>query len=157
MDFGVAVDFGGRGLEDSGAGALGEAEGVHGPEEGGLGGFDGVELVVRRGGGAGEVVDLVDLELEGVADVVADEFEAFVVEEVLDVALSAGEEVVEADDFVAFVEEAFAEVGTEEAGSAGDEDAHGRWDWERVLLADGVNVEAEGAEGFVVEKVASVK
>jgi hypothetical protein len=56
---------------------------------------------------------------------VADEFEAVVVEEVLDVAFSAGEEVVEADDFVAFVEEAFAEVGAEEAGSAGDEDAQG--------------------------------
>jgi hypothetical protein len=157
MDFGVAVDFGGGGLEDAGTGALGEAEAVHGAEEGGFGGFDGVELVVRGGGGAGEVVDLVDLELEGVADVVADEFEAVVVEEVLDVAFSAGEEVVEADDFVAFVEEAFAEVGAEEAGSAGDEDAHGRWGWERVLLADGVDVEAEGAEGFVVEKVASVK
>jgi hypothetical protein len=101
---------------------------------------------------------LIDLELEGVADVVADEFEAFVVEEVLDVALAAGEEVVEADDFVAFVEEAFAEVGAEESGAAGDEDTHGEWGGLGVgLLADGVDVEAEGAEGFVVEEVATVK
>jgi hypothetical protein len=102
---------------------------------------------------------LVDLELEGVADVVADEFEAFVIEEVLDVALAAGEEVVEADDFVAFVEEAFAEVGAEESGAAGNEDTHGEWcvGWEWGLFADGVDVEAEGAEGFVVEEVATVK
>jgi hypothetical protein len=57
---------------------------------------------------------------------VPDQFKARVAEQVFDVPLSAGEEVIEAKDFVTFVEEAFGEVGAEEAGSTGDENAHGK-------------------------------
>jgi hypothetical protein len=56
---------------------------------------------------------------------VADEFEIGAAVEVGDVAFPAGEEVVEADDFVAVAKEAIAEVGAEEAGAAGDEYTHG--------------------------------
>jgi hypothetical protein len=56
---------------------------------------------------------------------VADEFEAGIANEMLDVGLATGEEVVEADDVVTLLDEAVTEVGTEESGSAGDEDTHG--------------------------------
>jgi hypothetical protein len=42
---------------------------------------------------------------------------------VLDVVLLAGEEVIEADDIVALIDHAFADVAAEEAGTAGDEDS----------------------------------
>jgi hypothetical protein len=45
---------------------------------------------------------------------------------VCDVELPPREEVVDRHDFVAVFEEAFAEMGTEEAGTAGDENAHGK-------------------------------
>jgi len=54
-----------------------------------------------------------------------DQFEAGVADEVLDVGFSSGEEVIQAENFVTGFDEPLAEVGTEESGSAGDEDAHG--------------------------------
>ncbi len=53
----------------------------------------------------------------------AHQLEIRVVEEMGDVVLGAGEEVVETDDVVAFSEQALAEMAAEEAGAAGDEDA----------------------------------
>ena len=124
MDFGIAVDLRGGGLESAGTGALCEAEGVDGTEHGCFGRLDRVVLVMGRRGGAGEVVDAVHLEAERLGHIVADEFEIGVGKQVGDVALPSGEIVVEADDLIAFVEQAFAEMGAEEAGSSGDEDSH---------------------------------
>jgi hypothetical protein len=39
---------------------------------------------------------------------------------VLDVALSTCEEIVQAQNFIAFIEQSFAEMGTEKSGTAGD-------------------------------------
>jgi hypothetical protein len=50
-------------------------------------------------------------------------FEARMVEQVLDVATAAGEVVIEADDVVPGRDQAVAEMGAEEAGPTGDEDA----------------------------------
>ena len=113
VDVGVAVDLAGGGLEDLGLQALGQPQPIDGPVDAGLGGLHGVELVVDGGGGAGQ--------REG--DVVAQELEVGVGEQVRDVVLGAGEEVVHADDVVPVGEQALAEVGAEEAGAAGDEDA----------------------------------
>ena len=51
----------------------------------------------------------------------ADEFEAGVTDEMLDIGLAPGEEIIEADDIVTLSDQAITEVGTEESGSAGDE------------------------------------
>ena len=85
--------------------------------------LDGVVLVVDGRRRAGEVVDLVDLEQDGLDDVVADHLEVGVGEVVHDVVLAAGEEVVDDDDAVAALEEAVDEVAADEAGAAGDEHA----------------------------------
>src|SRR5690606_2982291 len=66
-----------------------------------------------------------DLQPERVGDVVSDQLEVGLLEQVGDVELLAGEEVVDADDVVAFVDEAGAEVRANEAGAAGDEDPLG--------------------------------
>ena len=71
------------------------------------------------------MVDLVDLEQELLDDVVADELEVGPAEQVRDVVLGAREEVVEADDVVAALDEEGAEVGADEAGPARDDDAVG--------------------------------
>ena len=56
-------------------------------------------------------------------DVVTQQLEALVVEEVLDVATGAGEEVVDAKHLVAALEQAVGEMRPEEAGAAGDENS----------------------------------
>jgi hypothetical protein len=75
---------------------------------------------VRGGSGAGEVIDPIYLELERVDHVVTDEFEAGISNEMLDIGLASSEEIVEADDFMSLLNEAIAEVGTKESGTAGD-------------------------------------
>jgi hypothetical protein len=60
----VAIDLAGRGLEDLGPHPLGQAQHVDGAVHAGLGRLHRVELVVDRRGRAGEVVDLVDLDIE---------------------------------------------------------------------------------------------
>ena len=83
-------------------------------------------LIVRRRGGAGQVVNLIDLVFERLGHIVADQFEIGIAHEVGDVALPAGEKIVEADDFISLVEKSLAEMGPKKAGSAGDQNAHGR-------------------------------
>jgi hypothetical protein len=120
MDVGIPVNLGGGGLEDTCLDPLGKAEAVDGPDHGGLHGLDGIVLVVRGGSGAGEVIDPIYLELERVDHVVTDEFEAGISNEMLDIGLASSEEIVEADDFMSLLNEAIAEVGTKESGTAGD-------------------------------------
>jgi hypothetical protein len=87
MHLRVAIDLAGGGLEDLGAQALGQAEHVDGAVHAGLGGLHRVVLVVDGAGRAGQVVDLVHLDIQRKGDVVAHQLEARVVEQVGDVGL----------------------------------------------------------------------
>jgi hypothetical protein len=59
---------------------------------------------VHGGCGAGEVIDLVDLDVKREGHVMAEDFEPRVSEKLLDVAAAAGEEVVNADDLMTLIE-----------------------------------------------------
>ena len=59
MDFRIAADFAGGGLQDFGFDAFRRAQQVDGAVHAGFGGLHRVELVVDRRSGAGEVVDLI--------------------------------------------------------------------------------------------------
>src|ERR1043165_9608509 len=74
----------------------------------------------RRRGKGQYVIDR-SLDVNVVRDVVLDEREAVVAEEVRDVRRAAGDEVVDADHFVAAREKELAEVRAEEAGAARDQ------------------------------------
>ena len=75
MQFGIAIDLGGGGLENPRTSALGKPETMNRSHHRGLDGLDRVVLVVRRRGRAGEVVDLIDFELERLGHIMADQFE----------------------------------------------------------------------------------
>ena len=120
---GIAIDFAGRGLQHLGPAALGHAQHVDRPHHRRLHRLDRVELIVARRGGAGEVVDLIDFQPDRLRDVVPDQLEVRPAEQVRDVRLLAGEEIVEADDVVPLVDEPFAQVRAEKARAAGDENA----------------------------------
>jgi len=68
----------------------------------------------------------VELDDDRLGDVVAEQLEAMVVEQVIDVAALPGEEVVEAQDLVPHAEQTLAQVRADEASAAGHEDARHR-------------------------------
>lgn len=117
----VAVDLAGGGLQYPRTSPLGKPEHVDRSVHAGLGGLDRVVLVVHRRGRAGQVVDAVHLHVERKCHVVADELEAGVVQQVADVVLATGEEVVQADHLVPVGQEPPAQVGANEARAACDE------------------------------------
>jgi len=119
----IAVYLGSRRLEDPRLHALGETEHVDRARHARLGRLDRIELVMHGAGGTGEIVDLVDLDIEREADVVAHEFEARVVVQMVDIALVAGEEVIDAEDFIAPFEKPVDQVRAKEAGASCHEDA----------------------------------
>ena len=79
-----------------------------------LSGLHRVVLVVHRGGRAGQVVDLVHLQHDGVDHVVADEFQVRPGHELPQVVLGAREVIIQADDFVVLFQEVFHQVRTDE-------------------------------------------
>ena len=80
-------------------------------------------LVVDGAGRAGEVPDLVDLDEQGEGHVVAQELEFRIAVQVGDVALLAGEQVVDAQHFLSAPEQPVAQVRAEKARAARDERA----------------------------------
>ena len=85
----------------------------------GLGRLHRIVLVVDRRGRAGEIVDLVDLDIERERHVVPHQLEMRIAEAGDDVVLVAGEVVVDAQHVVARRQQALAEMRAEEAGAAG--------------------------------------
>ncbi len=74
-------------------------------------------------GGTGEIVDLIDFQEDRQRHVVADQLEVRTWQQVGDVRLLAGEEVVEADHVVPAFQQPFAKMNAEKARPAGDQDA----------------------------------
>ena len=79
--------------------------------------------VVDRAGGRGEVEDVIHVarDEDVFRHVHADEAEALVPGEVLDVFRAAGDEVIQGDDPVSLLEQALDEVRAEKARAAGDD------------------------------------
>src|SRR5262249_56521216 len=80
----------------------------------------GIVLVVDRGGGTGEIVDLIDLEIERKGDVVSDQLERGVADQVLYIPPRSREKIVDAENDRPIPEQALAKMGPEKAGTAGD-------------------------------------
>jgi hypothetical protein len=131
VDLRVAVDLARRGEQEPRPLELGQAERVVGAVAADLQRLQRQADVVDRAGGAGQVEDVVDVarDVEVLDHVVVDEVELRHAD-VLDVEQGAGLEVVHADDTVAAGQQCIAEVGSEEAGSAGDDTG-----WHVLVLA----------------------
>ena len=75
---------------------------------------------MHRRRGAGEIVDLIDFEQDGIYDVMANNFEAGIRKKMSDIVFRSREEIIQADYFIPGVEEALTKVASEEPGAAGD-------------------------------------
>ena len=123
VHLGIAIDLAGRGLEDLGLHALGEPQHVDRAVDRGLGRLHRVDLILYRRGRAGEIVDFVALQIERHGHVVADEIEARMAEQVRDVRLAAGEQIVDAEHVVPLPDQPVAQMRTQKSRTTGDEDA----------------------------------
>ena len=71
----------------------------------------------------GEIVDLVDFHIERESHVVAQQLEIWTADQVGNILLSPGEEIVDAKHVVPFIEQAFAQMRAEEARAPRDHHA----------------------------------
>src|SRR5262249_6417108 len=94
---------------------------IDGAVHAGLGRLHRIVLVMDRGSRTGQIVDLIHLHIERECHVVAHELKVGLAEQMLDIALAAGEEVVHTNDLVAGLQKPIAQVGAKKAGSARDE------------------------------------
>ena len=118
----IAVHFGGGGYQDSGIFFFRQAQAIVGAMSADFQRLNRHLQVVDRAGRAGKMQDVIELSryVDELGDVVVVILEVLFFEQVFDIIEAAGEQVVHADDLVAFGEKAVAEVGAEKAGSAGD-------------------------------------
>ncbi len=114
MHLRITINLGRRRLQNARFDALGEAQHVERAMDAGLGRLDRIELVVHRRRRAGQVEDAFDLYVERKGDVVAQQLEHRVREQVLNVALGAGEVVVDAQHVVTTGQEPLAQMRTDE-------------------------------------------
>jgi len=112
MDLGVAIYLAGGGLEHPGLDPLGQTQYVDGPHDRGFDSLDGIVLIMNRAGGAGQVIDLVNLEENGVDKVVPDELKVGLAPQILDVPLVAGKKIVQAKHVVPLPDNLAAKVRT---------------------------------------------
>ncbi len=121
MYFGIAIHFRCRRLHDFRAGAFRQAEHVDRAVHAGFRGLHRVVLVMNRRRRAGEVVYFIDLDIQRHRHVVAQQLEARVRHQMQNVLLGAGEEIIQTDDLVAFVQQALAQMRTEETAATRDQ------------------------------------
>lgn len=91
----------------------------------GYDGLDGVELVMNRRCGASKVVDLIDLQEDGLNDVVSNELEPGVTEMMHEVLFPAREEIVNDNDAVTAGDETVNKVTSDEPCTTADNDSEG--------------------------------
>ena len=78
---------------------------------------------MHRRGGTSQIVDLVHLDIERKRHIVPHQFEARILQQMPDIATPPGEEVIDAQHFIAALKQPFAQMRADEAGTTGNEDA----------------------------------
>jgi len=116
----IAVNLGCRGLQDSSPDTLRQAEHVDHAHHICLDRFYGIVLIMDRRSGAGEIIDLIDLEQYRFGYIVAYQFKSRMVHQVRDVLLTASKKIVKADDLMPIFYKPLAKMRTDKPGSAGD-------------------------------------
>jgi hypothetical protein len=121
MDVRVAIDLRRGCLENFCSQTLGKSQHVDGAMDAGLRRLYWIVLVVNGRSRAGEVVDLIDLNIERKSHVVPNKLEPMMVEHMINVALRASEEIVDAYDVPTISEQPLTEIRAEKAGSPGNQ------------------------------------
>ena len=97
MDIGVAVNLAGGSLQDARLQALGEPQHIDRAMHAGLQCLHRVVLVMDGRCRAGKVVDLIYFDIKREGHIMADQFEVRVIQQLFDIGLVAGEEIIGAE------------------------------------------------------------
>ena len=100
----IPVHLRGRRQQDLGTGPLGQAQHVDRSVHGSLGGLHRVTLIMNRARWAGKVIDLVNLDVQGDRDIVANGLKARIVKKVRDVVLGGRVIIVDAQHVETVIE-----------------------------------------------------
>jgi hypothetical protein len=116
----IAVNLRRRRLQDARLHALRKAEHIDGAVHTRLGRLHRIELIVHRACRTGEIVNLIDLDIERKRHVVPHQLEVLRTEQAGDVALAAGIEIIDAQHVVFLAHEPRAQMRAQKPGAAGD-------------------------------------
>jgi hypothetical protein len=83
--------------------------------------LDRVALIVNWGSGASEVINFIYFDMDRLNNIMMYVLEVGVVHKMGDILASTGIEVIQTDNFAVILEKAFTKVGTDEAGSSGNQ------------------------------------
>ena len=121
-DLRVAVTFGSGGEQVTRFFRQRQAERIVRAERADFQSLNGKFQIIRRAGGRREMQDDFDGpgDFDVTRDVLARETKFRVRQQMRDVGIAAGDEIIEAENFPAFFQQQFAEMRTEKSGSAGD-------------------------------------
>ena len=120
VDCRVAVDLAGRGLQYLDLEPLGEAKHVDRANHAGLGGLNGIFLVVDGRCRTCEVKNLVHLDEQRVRNVVTQQLKPLVIEKMLDIAPRAREKIIDAQDLLPPRQELLTKMGAEKPRASGN-------------------------------------
>ena len=98
----IAIHFRRGCLKDFRFGSFGNSQNVDCAHDIGLNGFDGIELIMHRRGRAGQVVDFVHFQIDGIDDVVTNQLKVRMAEKMGDIFFAAGKKIVQTEDIVSF-------------------------------------------------------
>jgi hypothetical protein len=121
VHFRVAVDLAGGCLKNAGADALGQAQHIDRTVHAGLGGLYRIVLVMHWRGGAGQIEDPIDFDVERKGYVMTHQLKPMVVHQLVDVAFAAGIEIVYTQDVFAALNQPVAQMRPKESGATGNE------------------------------------
>ena len=115
----VAIDLRRGGLEYFRLYPLGEPQHIDGAVNRGLCRLDRVELIVNWRGRAGEVKNLIDLNIQRETDIVPKDLEQRIGEIIDNVGPPARIEIVDTNDLMSLLHQSFTKMGTEKSGTTG--------------------------------------
>jgi hypothetical protein len=116
----IAIHLTGGGLEYSGIYPFGQAQHVDGTENTGFGGLYRVVLVMHGACRTSQIKDAVYLHIKRKGDIVAHQLKVGLAQQVPHIGFTARKEVVYTQHLFTTGNEAVAQVGAEESGTAGD-------------------------------------
>ena len=120
MDIGIPINLGSRRLKNFRIDPFGKAEHVDRSMHTGFNRLNGILLIVDRRRGTCQIVNLIDFQIEGKGDIMADKLKMTVVHQMINIPLVSCEKIVNTDDIVSVLQKPLAEMGAEKTASAGD-------------------------------------
>ena len=121
MHYRIAIHLTGRGLKNSRFGPFGQSQYIDGTMDAGLGRLDRIELIMNGRCRAGQIVDLIDFDVQGKGNVVPKQFKIRPAEQAFDILFLPGKIIVHAKDVIAGINQGPAQVGSKKTGTAGNQ------------------------------------